>query len=143
MITPDGVERRGSAFPRANELVSRVVGESLDQFRMGYRIHLELGDDHLVTIETPLAVTSPGAYWVGEPTTGEAAGALLRLVGERISSARILSDGTLQLFFGAAAIEVRPHAYYEAWQLHGVRGLSVVCAPGGEYVAVFGPDPQR
>jgi hypothetical protein len=40
-------------------------------------------------------------------------------------------------------LAVRPNDYCEAWQLHGPRNLAVVCSPGGDYVAVFEPDPQE
>lgn len=61
----------------ANQLVVDLIGAPLVQFRMGYGVHLELGCDHEVTIETSLAVVDDHAQWSGEPLTAEAVGALL------------------------------------------------------------------
>ena len=111
---------------------------------MGYTgIHLELGDsfEFEVTIDTPLAVTTTGARWAGEPLTAEAAGALLRLLGAGVTSASVAPDGALHLVIGEAAIEVWPNDYYESWQLRGPRNLRV-CSPGGEYIAVFETDGE-
>ncbi len=145
MITPEFVEPRGSGFIRANEEVSHVVGEPLYQVRMGYAgIRLELGDsfEFEVTFDTPLAVTTTDAQWAGEPLTAEAAGALLPLLGSHVTSARVEANGALHLVIGEAAIEVWPNDYYESWQLRGPRNLQVVCSPGGDYLAVFGPEGE-
>jgi hypothetical protein len=80
VITPDHSEPCGSGFIRANAEVSRVVEETLYQVRMGSTgIQLALGDsfEYQVTIDTPLAMTTTGAAWAGEPLTPDAAGALL------------------------------------------------------------------
>ena len=145
MITPDEWEPRSSGFIRANEELSHIVGEPLYQVRLGYTgIHLELGHsfEFEVTIDTPLAVTTTGARWAGEPLTAEAAGALLRLLGAGVTSASVAPDGALHLVIGEAAIEVWPNDYDESWQLRGPRNLRVVCSPGGEYIAVFEPDGE-
>jgi len=86
-------------------------------------IQLELVDsfEYEVVIDTPLAVTTTGASWAGEPLTAEAAGALLPLLGADLASAGAASDGTLHLLIGQAAIEVRPNDHYESWQLRGPR----------------------
>ena len=146
MITPDHSEPRGSGFIRANAEVSHVVGQTLYQVRMGYAgIQLALGDsfEYEVVIDTPLAVTTTGAAWTGEPLTAEAASALLPLLGADVASARVAADGTLHLVIGQAAIEVRPNDHYESWQLRGPRNLLVVCSPGGDYIAVFEPDSDE
>jgi hypothetical protein len=72
VITPDHSEPCGSGFIRANAEVSRVVGETLYQVRMGYAgIQLALGDsfEYQIIVDTPLAVTTTGAAWAGEPLT--------------------------------------------------------------------------
>jgi hypothetical protein len=143
VITPDHTEPRGSGFILANAELSRVVGQTLYQVRLGYAgIQLELGDsfEYEVVVDTPLAVTTTGAVWAGEPLTAEAAGALLPLLGRDVASASVATDGTLHLVIGEAAIEVGPNDLYESWQLRGPRNLLVVCSPGGEYIAVFEPD---
>jgi hypothetical protein len=93
-----------------------------------------------VVIDTPLAVTTTGAVWAGEPLTAEAAAALLPLLGADVASARVSADATLHLVIGEAAIEVRPNDLYESWQLRGPRNLHVLCSPGGDYIAVFEAD---
>ncbi len=146
MITPDHTEPRGSGFMLANAEVSRVVGQTLYQVRMGYAgIQLVIGDsfEYEVVVDTPLAVTATGAVWAGEPLTAEAAGALLPLLGAGVASAKVATDGTLHLVIGESAIEVRPNTLYESWQLRGPRNLLVVCSPGGEYIAVFEPDADE
>jgi hypothetical protein len=133
VITPDHSEPLDSGFIRANAKVSHVVGETLYQVRMGYAgIQLALGDsfEYEVAIDTPLAVTTTGAVWAGEPLTAEAARALLPLLGADVVSARVAADGTLHLVIGEAAIEVGPNDHYEAWQLRGPRNLLIVCSPG-------------
>ncbi len=107
---------------------------------MGYGVHLELGSDHEVTIETPLTIVDGGARWSGEPLTAEAAGALLPLNLREVNSVEIASDGTLNLDLGEATLSVPPHPMYEAWQVSGPHGLLIVCSPGGDYVAVWEPE---
>jgi hypothetical protein len=123
----------------ANIVIGALVGKPLVQFRMGYGVHLELGDDHEVTIETAFEVADDNAHWVGEPLTPDAAGALLPLNSRQITSGRIAKDGTLSLCLGSATMTVPPASMYEAWQVRGPDGLLIVCAPGGDYVAVWEP----
>lgn len=139
-------ERRGITEGRddsdvmvANQLIAALVGKQLVQFRMGYGVHLELGDDHEATIETPFEVVDDNARWAGEPLTAEAAGALLPLNLREVTFSRIRNDGTLVLGFDSATLTVPPAPMYEAWQVRGPDGLLIVCSPGGEYVAVWEP----
>jgi Family of unknown function (DUF6188) len=125
-----------------NELLAPVVGEPLVQFRMGYGVHLELGLDFEVTIETPLTVTDGGSAWSGEPLTAEAAGALLPLNLRDVTFVRVDRDGTLNLGLGEATLSVPPHPMYEAWQIRGPGNMLIVCSPGGEYVAVWKPKDE-
>lgn len=90
-------EGRGDEVVLANELVARLEGQQLVQFRMGYGIHLEFGSEHEVTIETPLTVVDGDTRWSGEPLTAEAAGALLPLNLRDVTSAQVAGDGTLSL----------------------------------------------
>jgi len=123
----------------ANRLIAALLARPLVQFRMGYGVHLEVGDDHEITIETPFKVADESTQWSGEPLTAEAAGALLALNLREVTSARIAIDGTLALGFGPATLTVPPDAAYEAWQVRGPDGLLIVCSPGGDYVAVWEP----
>lgn len=119
----------------ANRLLAAVFGQQLVQFRMGYGVHLELGDQYEVTIETPFEVVDGKDHWAGEPLTAEAAGALLPLNLREVTSGRIATGGTLVLGFGSATLTVPPAPRYEAWQVRGPDELLIVCGPGGEYVA--------
>lgn len=121
-------------------LIRAVVGHQLVQFRMGYGVHLELGNDFEVTIETEFTVDTGERRWTGEPLTAEAAGALLPLNLTTVSEATIVKDGTLLLALGHATLTVPPHPLYEAWQVRGPRGSLIVCSPGGDYVAYWGTD---
>jgi hypothetical protein len=105
---------------------------------MGYGVHLELGDAHEVTIETPFEVVEGDTHWGGEPLSADAAGALLALNLREITSGQIAMDGTLVLGVGSATLTVPPQPMYEAWQVRGPDGLLIVCPPGGEYVARLG-----
>ena len=81
-IRTDRVKRPGIAeggeadIVVANRLMAVLTGKQLVQFRMGYGVHLELGYDHEVTIETPLDVADGDSQWSGEPLTAGSAGAL-------------------------------------------------------------------
>jgi hypothetical protein len=123
----------------ANDLLAPVVGQQLIQFRMGYGVHLELGYDFEVTIETPLTVLDVASRWSGEPLTAEAAGALLPLNLRDVTSAKIDRDGTLNLGLGQATLSVPPHPMYEAWQVRGPQDMLIVCSPGGDYLAMRDP----
>jgi hypothetical protein len=123
----------------ANNLIAALLGKPLVQFRMGYGVHLEAGDDHEVTIETPFEVEDGDARWAGEPLTAGAAGTLLPLNGREVTSAHIGTDGTLVIGLGSATLTVPPAPMYEAWQVRGPDGLLIVCSPGGDYVAVWEP----
>jgi hypothetical protein len=123
----------------ANDLLAPVVGQQLIQFRMGYGVHLELGYDFEVTIETPLTVLDGDSRWSGEPLTAEAAGALLPLNLRDVTSAKIDRDGTLNLGLGQATLSVPPHPMYEAWQVRGPQDMLIVCSPGGDYLAMWDP----
>ncbi len=57
----------------ANRLLATLTGKPLVQFRMGYAMHLEVGDAHEVTIETTFEVVDGNSHWGGEPLTAEAA----------------------------------------------------------------------
>jgi hypothetical protein len=116
---------------RATGLLQVVVGEQLVQFRMGYGVHLELGSDAEVTIETPFRVTTVEDEWTGEPLTEGAAGALLPLILQKVTSAEVTPDDALRLGVGPSELMVRPHPDFEAWQLRSTNGLLVVCMPGG------------
>ena len=124
----------------ANDLLAPVVGQPLVQFRMGYGVHLELGRDFEVTIETPLTVVDGDSRWSGEPLTAAAAGALLPLNLRDVTSVKVDRDGTLNLGLGEAMLSVPPHPRYEAWQVRGPRGMLIVCSPGGDCVAVWEPE---
>jgi len=139
---PDEVDGQGEDIALSNELLAPVVGEPLVQFRMGYAIHLELGHQFDVTIETPLTVVDGGNRWSGEPLTADAAGALLPLNLREVTLVRVDRDGTLNLGLGEATLTVPPHPMYEAWQVRGPRGMLIVCPPGGEYVAVWRPEDE-
>jgi hypothetical protein len=149
VIRTSGAERPGitdgggAEIVVANRLMAALTGKPLVQFRMGYGVHLELGYDHEVTIETPLEVVDGDRQWRGEPLTAEAAGALLPLNLREVSSQRVAADGTLILGLGSATLTVPPHPMYEAWQMRGPHGLLIVCAPGGDYIAVWEPRPGR
>lgn len=92
----------------ANRLVAALSGRPLVQFRMGYGVHLELGSDHEVTIETRLEVVDGNSHWSGEPLTADAAGALLPLIQREITTGHVAADGTLVLGLGSAALTVSP-----------------------------------
>ena len=126
----------------ANSLIGALIGKQLVQFRMGYGVHLELGNDHEVTIETPFEVTDGNIRWDGEPLTADAAGALLPLSLSEVTSGRITTDGTLVLGLGSATVTVPPAQMYEAWQVRGPDGLLIVCSPGGDYVSVWKPETR-
>lgn len=126
----------------ANKVIAALRGKTLVQFRMGYGVHLELGDDHEVTIETQFEVVDGNTHWAGQPLTAGAAGALLPLNQREVGSARIGSDGKLVLSLGSATLEVPPAPMYEAWQVRGPDGMLIVCAPGGDYVAVWEPESR-
>lgn len=139
-------ERRGIEEGRdhgeivvANRLIAALLAKPLVQFRLGYGVHLEVGDDHEATIETPFEVADGNTQWSGEPLRAEAAGALLPLNLREVTSARIATDGTLALGFGSSTLTVPPAAMYEALRVPGPSGLLLVCSPGGEYVAVWEP----
>ena len=135
-------EGRGEDIIIANDLLAPVVGQSLVQFRMGYGVHLELGYDFEVTIETALTVADGDGRWIGEPLTGDPAGALLPLNSRDVTSVKVDRDGTLNLGLGEATLSVPPHPMYEAWQVRGPRGMLIVCSPGGDYVAVWEPKSE-
>lgn len=139
---PDEVDGRAEDIVLSNELLAPVVGEPLVQFRMGYGMHLELGHDFEVTIETPLTVVNDSNRWSGKPLTADAAGALLPLNLREVTFVRVDQDGTLNLGLGEATLTVPPHPMYEAWQARGPRGMLIVCSPGGEYVAVWKPESE-
>ncbi len=143
----DGQERTGIDEGRddsdvvvANQLIAALLGEQLVQFRMGSGVHLEIGHDHEVTIETPFEVLDGNTQWSGEPLTAAAAGALLPMNLRAVTSAQIATDGTLVLGLGSGTLTVPPAPMYEAWQVRGPNGLLIVCSPGGEYVAVWEPE---
>jgi hypothetical protein len=140
--TPDEADRHGEDIALSNELLVPVVGKPLLQFRMGYGVHLELGHDFEVTIETPLTVTDGGSAWSGEPLTAEAAGALLPLNLRDVSFVRVDRDGTLNLGLGEATLSMPPHPMYEAWEVRGPDNMLIVCPPGGKYVAVWKPEGE-
>lgn len=139
MSTPDVVEPRGSGFVRANTEAAHLTGRSLAAVWTDNRLYLEFAEGYLVAIETPFAVTAGGTRWIGEPAAPEAR-TTLPVVGAMVAATHVADDGTLHLTIGDAAIEVPPNDSYEAWQLFGPHDLLVVCAPGGEYIAVFEPD---
>jgi Family of unknown function (DUF6188) len=136
-----GIAERGDAVV-ANRWIATLPGERLFQFRMGYGVHLELGEHHEVTIETPFSVIDGETQWSGEPLTAGAAGALLPLNLRDVTTSRIGPDGTLVLAFGPATLTVPPHPMDEAWQVRGPNGLLIVCSPGGDYVAVWAPESK-
>ena len=143
----DGEERRGIEEGRddsevvvANHVITALLGKQLVQFHMGYAVHLEVGHDHEVTIETPFEVVDGNSQWSGDPLTDEAAGALLPMNLREVTSARIATDGTFILGFGSAILTVPPAPLYEAWQVRGPDGLLIVCSPGGEYIVVWEPE---
>jgi hypothetical protein len=130
-------EGRGEDMVIANDLLALLVGQPLVQFRMGYGVHLELGHDFEVTIETVLTVAEGDSRWTGRPLTAEAAGALLPLNLRNVTSVRVDRDGTLNLGLGEATLSVPPHPMYEAWQVRGPHGMLIVCSPGGDYLAIW------
>ncbi|UXM91822.1 DUF6188 family protein [Paenarthrobacter sp. JL.01a] len=125
----------------ANGLIRAVLGYQLVQFRIGYGVHLELGNDFEITIEAEFTLKAGEMRWTGDPLTTEAAGALAPVTLKTVSEATIGKDGTLRLTLGQVMLTVSPHPLYEAWQVRGPRGLLIVCSPGGDYVACWAPTP--
>ena len=107
--TSDDVGGHADSIALSNELLASVVGKPLVQFRMGYAVHLELGRDFEVTIETPLTVVDGGNRWSGEPLTAEAAAALLPLNRRDVTFVKVDRDGILNLGLGEATLSVPPH----------------------------------
>jgi len=126
----------------ANNLIVATTSVSSPPSVMGYGVHLEVGNDHEVTIETPFEVADGDTRWAGEPLTADAAGALLPLNLREVTSGRIATNGTLTLGLGSATVTVPPAPMYEAWQVRGPEGLLIVCSPGGDYVAVWEPESR-
>lgn len=123
----------------ANDLIQAVLGYQLAKFRLDYGVHLELGNDFEITIETEFTLEAGEIRWTGEPLTTEAGKVLLPLTSTTVSEATIGNDGTLRLALGQATLTVSPHPLYEAWQFRGPRDLLIVCSPGGDYVAYWAP----
>lgn len=84
----------------ASGLIRVVLGYQLEQFRIGYGVHLELGSDFEITVETEFTVEAGEIRWTGEPLTAEAAGALAPLTLKTVSEATIGKDGALRLALG-------------------------------------------
>ena len=127
----------------ANRWIAALAGHQLVHFRTGYGIHLELGTDHEVTIETSFTVSDGQLHWTGEPLTEGASAAVHPLQHREVTSAQVSPDGALALRFDAAALTVSPDPTYEAWQVRGPDGLLIICAPGGDYLAIWEPDGSR
>lgn len=73
-----------------------------------------------------------------EPTT---LGPVFALYRRTVESALAFKEGRLEVkFLQGGKLSVMPHPDFESWNIAGVRGLCVVCTPGGE-LAIWQPDP--
>ncbi|MEO8262125.1 MAG: DUF6188 family protein [Pseudolysinimonas sp.] len=126
----------------ANAQIQDMVGRDFSEFRMGFGLRLDFGDDWLVTIETPFSMSGDVELFGGEPVSGEAAAALLPLRLRRVSSAQVQPDGTLTIGMEDGVLSVPAHPLYESWQVAGPRGVLVVCPPSASYIAVWADDGQ-
>ncbi|WP_030485198.1 DUF6188 family protein [Nocardioides aequoreus] len=138
-----GVEGRdNSEAAGANRLLTTLLGHQLLQFRMGHDVRLEVGPHHEVVLEAPIEVRDRTSRWFGEPLSAGAAGALLPLIDQEVSSAHIATNGSLVLGVGSATLTVHSAPTYEAWQVHGPEGMLIGCSPGGDYVAFWEPESR-
>lgn len=115
----------------ANSHVAALVGTNVYAYRVANALALDFANDLLMTIETPISVTSTTGAWTGEPTSGGAIDVLLPLLYQTVVSAMVSADGSVRLTFDNGTIEVHPHPMYESWQLASQENWLVICVPGG------------
>ncbi len=128
-------------IPIAGRKVSRIVVDYALKIQFFFPDPVG-GEETEITIEGPCHFEMDGRKYelnVGENPTG--LGPIFAIRGEIVNSALAFKEGRLEIdFVNRAKLIVMPLPKFEAWGVVGVRGLRVVCMPGGE-LAIWQADP--
>lgn len=120
-----------------------ISGGEVTQVRIDFAFGLVMescGDDPTsisIRINTPFTFTSDGNAVVIDPEHTADLAPLLTLHKAEVQEAHVVKDGHLVVRFAdGRAVEVGPHAQYEAWQVDGQRPpverrFSLVAVPPG------------
>ena len=89
-----------------------------------------------------LSVELPDGRHELQTTSPDEFGPLLSLLRGEVRHASVDAHGTLEITLSTGAIEIQPHAEFEAWDLM-TPGFKVVCMPGGDLAIWDGPQPTH
>lgn len=138
----DGSIRQGrSVPPRRSPSLERVCGQDMTFVRVDNETRLQFGEFEIM-IESPFRLTAPdGSEHHLDPGERTLLGPVLGLYADALISATVDADATLLLRLASGVVlDVPAEARFEAWQVSGPEGFLVVCAPGGEYLSVWGDE---
>jgi Family of unknown function (DUF6188) len=109
-----------------------MVGQQVDEIDSTGLSFVQRGADQwTIGIGTDFKLVSPDRTYI--VTDDEAPPAALEALSRAtVESCFVSRWGVLTVrFHGGAWIEVEPHEKYEAWEIHGPRGLHVLCLGSG------------
>jgi hypothetical protein len=106
--------------------------------RVDHQTRLQFGEFDVV-IECPFRLTArDGSVHNLDPGVRGSLGPVLALYPDALIAATVAADAALQLRLASGAtLDVPADARFEAWQVNGPDGFLVVCAPGGDKLAVW------
>lgn len=113
-----------------------LVGLTVTGVMFDGSVRIEFGEPtaYVLRCESEIVYDTPiGSFVIRGTPLDEKFAELLKLVGLCIVNSRILEDGRLDVaFHDGSRFTALPDLQFEAWQLSGPGGFSVVSLPGGE-----------
>lgn len=104
-----------------------------------FRLEISAASSLTLVVEEAFTVTEGQIVRQFSPADRRQLGDALTLYGKEIAAARANKGGALEVRFAdGAVLLVPPNPDYEAWELHGSDGLSMIGGPSGD-VAVWLP----
>ncbi|MGE3327609.1 MAG: DUF6188 family protein [Acidimicrobiia bacterium] len=139
----DGLLFEGHAVQPPPGVLDRVVGQDLTFVRVDHQTRLQFGDFEIV-IEGPFRVTtSDGTDHRLDAALRASLGPVLDLFPDSLIAATVEADASLRLRLASGAtLDVPADFEFEAWQVNGPGGFLVVCATGGEGLALWGSSEE-
>jgi Family of unknown function (DUF6188) len=109
------------------------VGSVLTQLRLDFAVSFVFEDESCLRIETPFELErGTDVSRVLPDSVGDAAAALVLLLGGQVEAVEMTNDGRLWFrFLTGDTIRIAADDAYEAWSLVEADGSQWICLPGG------------
>ncbi len=109
-----------------------VAGHAVTRVRTEFLLDVQIDGGWGFQAESTIEITTGGRTVAAQgESLGEVRHLLAALVGTRVTSFEVGTDGTAVLVVGETTLTARPDPDFESWNVVGPLKERVVCGPGG------------